>query len=233
MVTQQNNHSASCPTCEFTRGVPGNPRFCPDGTMICITCNSKWRDLTKATGSEEIPNVSSNQYSQQPDYLLPASAISQPSLTKISGSSKKYQPAASSYFKSASLYLTGLGTIVILITVLVYQIFPLTNSSQRAKTSTNQLALDNIKVENIRYSNTPIWIISARISNHSENTLPVPPILMSSGEKGTSGYFGWTYKPALQKLAPGSNLIIRSSMRKPVGSSKKVKLEFIGNLDSG
>ena len=61
MVTQNNNHPPSCPTCEFAHGKPGSPHLCTDGTMICKTCNSKWRELAESVDSGEIPKNSSKK----------------------------------------------------------------------------------------------------------------------------------------------------------------------------
>ena len=88
------------------------------------------------------------------------------------------------------------------------------------------LTIDDITIENIENRDTPVWIISAIISNATSNPLAIPPIVMSAGRKGSSGYFDWTYKPALQKIAPGSKLTIRTAIRKPVGIHKDIRLEF-------
>ncbi len=234
MVTQNNNHPSSCPTCEFTHGKPGNPHLCANGTMFCNVCNSKWRELAGNTDSGKIPKKLPGKCLNQSLGSLPLPALSQPSSDTVPQPLASHQSVAWSYSDSPTLLMAGIGAVLFLATLLVYQFYPLPESKPLAKNALTQLTLDNIKTENVKNSNIRVWIISARISNHSAHSLPVPPILMSSGTKGSSGYFDWTVKPALQKLAPGSNLIIRASVRKPAGSGQKVELEFIGGiLNSG
>ncbi len=209
-------HSPSCPNCEFTKGNCGKPSPCGDGTMICATCNTRWRDIAHLPKSEFTPQKTGKR---KITISLP-SAISANNTRPLS-------------LRSAGLYAVlavFLGSSI----VFSYNFYQRNFNIKSDNTAPGELILGQISVKNIQNINTPVWVISGTVSNNSTNILNVPSILMSSGTKGSSGYFTWTYHPALQILSPGSNFRFRTSVRKPLGNSGGIELKFIrGNLESG
>ena len=246
-------HIATCPTCEFERGHAGQPQVCDDGTMICKTCNSKWRELGGVTRRPKAPAVDSSYHSagstksDQQNSSFKASAISMPVDRDQSTGSKTARRvlrlgiptvAAAAMTWSLFAFLPGFDN---------YLSKMFSPNDQNSAIAGDRLILVDVKVENFENSRADIWVISAKISNPSPNFLRVPAILMRSGVKGSSGYITRTYQPALQMLAPGGNLKIRTSVQKPTtstsnGSSRQndrtlkngIVLEFVGtNLNSG
>ncbi len=95
-------------------------------------------------------------------------------------------------------------------------------------TNAEPLSIGDIIVKNIARTNGKILVVSGEVHNNSLNRLPVPPLLMYWGHKGSSGYIERTYYPALQYLAPGASFKFQTSIGKPVGGAKSVKLKFAG-----
>lgn len=88
------------------------------------------------------------------------------------------------------------------------------------------LAISGVSIESFTNSNQPVWIITGKVNNNSPHALHIPPIKIFSLEKGSSGYFTWTYRSALQKLAPGASFRFRTAIRKPAGISSDIQLKF-------
>jgi hypothetical protein len=228
-------HGISCPTCDYKYGLAGQPRMNANGSMTCKVCNSQWRELNG-------PNIDHSEVriSSQPDLICESSIrstsniLSSDFMQKRPGFSLGFWPGSSPAF-SLSFVSISVGIIITLLvatTVWRSQELPSKYSTQLDKF--NALILDNIKVEQRINNHARFWEITARVSNHSAHSINVPSIVMKSGVKGSSGYFDRTYRPALQKLAPGSNLIIRTSVHQPKGSNKDIQLEFAsGHPESG
>ena len=230
MAIFKNNHPISCPSCDFTRGETGSPQICGDGTMVCRNCHSKWREL----GNSRTPAAATS-------YLpTPLNAISNP-----------FQPTASPAREIPRLpasicLLTSMAVLLICMAWMGYHSY-FASYNNRVQTTkpdhsrfTHQLTLDIINIEDIGNWDTAVWVISAKISNLSSQTLHVPAIQMRAGTKGSGGYLDHIYQPALQSLAPGANLKIRTAVHKPnPGASifapeNRLKLEFVSpNLNSG
>ncbi|MCF6320444.1 MAG: hypothetical protein L3J32_01580 [Rhizobiaceae bacterium] len=216
MKSSSQPHQQSCPNCEFTDGNPGKPHSCDDGSMVCAKCNTRWRNIAKTARQQSTPLKTG--YSADP--------ISLPSA--ISANIER-TPSR----RSAAL-IAGAAVFLGILAVPVFTFFQSSHFTQSDKIVRNELTLGEISIENIQNSNTPVWVISGLVSNNSANLLNVPSILMRAGTKGSSGYFTWTYHPALQILAPGSNFRFRTSVRKPLGNAEGIELEFIrSNLESG
>lgn len=252
---------ASCPTCEFERGQVGQPQVRDDGTMICKTCNAKWRELGGVTRRPKAPAAECSNHRAEASNLerknaaFNASAISMPTRTPATMPSDKAGATSGNTARYAlSLAIPTLAAAAI--TWSVFAFLPgldnylpkmFNSNDQNSAIADGQLILADVKVENLGNSRTDIWVISAKISNPSPNFLRVPAILMHAGVKGSSGYIARTYQPALQMLAPGANLKIRTSVQKPATSTRNgsprqndrnlkngIVLEFVGtSLNSG
>lgn len=90
----------------------------------------------------------------------------------------------------------------------------------------DNLAISGVSIESFTNSNQPVWIITGKVNNNSPHALRIPPLKIFSLEKGSSGYFTWTYRSALQKLAPGASFRFRTAIRKPAGISNDIQLKF-------
>ncbi len=226
MINQNEVPVISCPTCEYRNGHAGQPVSHATGSLTCNICNSKWRDLNNIqdTCGEQ------KNYSQQ--FVEQAEPAHTPNIYDLGQLSSDHNIRHRSRYSAISVVISC--TLIILATGYSYQVLQSNHSFRLEKIQAIPLALDNIKIETHSNNQVPFWMITARITNQTVHTVTVPPILMKSGTKGSSGYFDWTYRPALQKLAPGTNLIIRSSIHKPVGSSRNIKMEFAdNNFESG
>ena len=216
----------SCPTCEYRRGHTGQPVSQANGTMICNICDSKWRNLNRIQDIGEEFKTHPQQF-ENPVALIQTSNIDNLGQLKP-GHNNRHR----SCYSAISIAISC--ALVVLAVANGDQILNSNDYSHQAKVQNTPLTLDNIKIEGRSNNQAPFWIVTARITNNTLHSVAVPPILMRSGNKGSSGYFDWTYRPALQKLAPGTNLIIRSSIHKPAGSSKNIEIEFAdNNLKSG
>jgi len=226
MINDNEAPVISCPTCEYRYGHGGQAVSHAKGLLTCNVCNSKWRDLNNSqyTGGK------SKRHGQP--FMAQAAPADVRDINDLGQLKPDHQIRHRSGFCALSVAISC--ALIILVVVGGYQILVWDDFSRQAKIQTSALTLDNIKVENRSNNQLPFWTITARITNKTVHSVTVPPILMKSGNKGSSGYFGWTYTPALQKLAPGTNLIIRSSIHKPFGSSKIIEMEFAdNNLKSG
>ena len=211
----------ACPTCEYQHGHVGQCVAQPDGLLTCNICKSNWRDLNKFlnTDGESItrsqPFITHSALAGAMDCLNP----------------RPLKPADNTRVRSGIWALSTVlfGVLIILLAGGGYRGLVSGNFSGQAKIQSSALILENIKVEDHNNNQAAFWVITARISNKSVHTVTVPTVLMRSGNKGSSGYFGWSYTPALQKLSPGTNLIIRTSIHKPFGSSKNIEMEFADN----
>ena len=215
----------TCPTCDYLHGKPGQPAYHPNGSMTCNICNSQWREINGTR--------SSSQQNSAPGAISPSSVVDismQAGPMQPWPKQRRFIPKNSGIqLSTTTLSAVIFCTILVWVAVLAYQKLPSGNSAQLVKSSFSSLMLDNVKVETHKNNHAGFWTVTARITNRSANSITLPPILMMSGTKGSSGYFSRTYTPALQKLAPGTNLIIRTSIHRPFGSSRNIQLKFAAN----
>jgi hypothetical protein len=226
MINQNEMPVISCPTCEYRYGHAGQPVSHANGPLTCNICNSRWRDLNNIQNTGGEPKTHSQQFIEQ------AALAHTPNIYDLGQLKSDHNIRHRSHFSTISVVISC--ALIILVVGGSYSVLVSSDFFRQAKIQTSSLTLDNIKVEDHRNNQVPFWVITARIINKTAHSVTVPPILMRSGNKGSSGYFGWMYRPALQKLAPGTNLIIRTSIHKPFGSSKNIEMEFAdNNLKSG
>jgi len=214
MNTSATHHSNSCPNCQYLHGTTGRPRIAADGALICKCCNTRWREIGNRNTAGADPRISK------------VSAFSTPIAISTPRTNPKNRPLTRPW--------NVVGSLVVVLFGLAYIAILPTGAKQQLLKVPDQLVLRNISVENLQNTNTPIWVISGRVTNYSSNHLRVPAISMRSGLKGSSGYVDRIYHPALQNLAPGASFSFRTSIRKPVGNTGGIKLEFIrANQNSG
>ena len=201
----QSSKTPTCPNCEFLRRSYGHVKFNDDGTMVCLDCNTLWREISTF---QSIPSntVSKNQ-------RTPKQTAHQAGLGIFSTQSKR-----NSFTKMAAL----LSFATIIIASLIF----FTNSFQPNSEKIPDLELADISIENLTNQNRLLWLVSGTVANNSNHPIHIPAIEMHVGVKGSSGYFAWTYNPALQILDAGASFKFRTSIHKPVGSANNIVLEF-------
>ena len=220
----------SCPTCEFTHGHGGKPQICTDGTLYCHSCQSTWRELTNKS-STQVTNTGASDTDISTD--ASQNSVSAFCVPDFAGKlhPKHSGPHSGSVAYKYCVAILAVFGVFFMIMAVASVIFDQPNGGNlNASMGSDELVLGNIKIENRRNRNASILVISANIYNPTPNFLRIPLIQMSSGTKGSSGYFNRTYQPALQNLAPGANLKIRTTVGKPAQSANDVKLEFVGSI---
>ncbi|MCP4183184.1 MAG: hypothetical protein GY761_07685 [Hyphomicrobiales bacterium] len=226
MIKQNEVPVVSCPACEFMHGHAGQPVSHANGSLTCNICDSKWRNLNSIQDTNGEPKAYSQQFLEQVTFAHT------PNIDDMGQSKSDHKIKHRSVYSAIPVIISC--ALIILATGYSYQVLQSNTSVRQEKIQTTPLTLDNIKIEDKWNNQASFWTITARITNNTIHSVTVPPVQMRSGSKGSSGYFGWTYRPALQKLSPGSNLTIRTSIHKPVGSSKNIEMEFAdNNLKSG
>ncbi len=111
-------------------------------------------------------------------------------------------------------------------TIIIASFIFFTNSFQSNSENIPDLELANISVESLTNQNHLLWLVSGTVANNSRHPIHIPAIEMQVGKKGSSGYFAWTYNPALQILDAGASFKFRTSMHKPLGSVDDLVLKF-------
>ena len=197
----QSTKTPTCPNCEYLRRSNDQVKFNDDGTMVCLDCNTLWREISSAQLAPKIDISKKNQADHQSGLGI---------FPSMAGTNSSIKIAA---------FLTFTAIIVASFTFF-------TNSFQSGPTKSPDLELANISVENLTNQNRLLWLVSGTVANNSNHPIHIPAIEMQVGEKGSSGYFTWTYNPALQILDAGASFKFRTSMNKPVGSADNLVLEF-------
>lgn len=221
MINQNEVPITSCPTCEYKHGHSGQPVSHANGSMTCNICSSKWRNLNN------IQDAGGDIKSYSQKFMEQVALADAPDIRDLVHFKPDHNIRHRPRFSAKSVVISC--ALIFLSTGYSYHVLRSNNTARQVKIQTTPLTLDNIKIEDHRNNQVPFWIITARITNKTVHSVAVPSIRMQSGNKGSSGYFGWTYRPALQKLAPGTNLIIRTSIHKPVGSSRNIEMKFADN----
>ena len=201
----QSIKSPTCPNCEYLRRSKDQVKFNDDGTMVCLDCNTLWREISTL---QSIPSntVSKNQNT-------PKQTVHQAGLGIFSTHSERNS-------------LTKMAAFLSFATIIIAGLIFFTNSTQPNAKKTPDLELANISIENLTNQNRLLWLVSGTVANNSNHPIHIPAIEMQVGVKGSSGYFAWTYNPALQILDAGASFKFRTSMNKPVGSADSLVLEF-------
>ena len=207
-------HSQSCPNCAFLHNDAGNSQARTDDLMVCLQCNTKWREIIKPASISSSYSPIHNK-SLHTNINLKLNAVTMPSAL---------QTQASSF---AAKY-------IILATVFVFTAFSFffsrayfQNTPLAQEPTPPALEIAEISINNLHNAQLQHWRISGKVFNNSNNYLHIPPIRMQADNKGSGGYFNFTYKPALQTLAPGASFRFRISVHKPVGSADNIVLKFV------
>ncbi len=210
MTLSSNKSPPACPTCAFNRVPSGSISRNIDGSLVCGTCNTKWREINNnnvqtAPGSANI--------------FQPA----QPSTDAVSIPDPHHYKSGAMAWKVAGVACL---TFVIFVSLAILN----QNQLKLPSTRSSALALADISIKSLNQRGRRIWSISAIVKNTTNNRLVIPALIFQAGKQGSSGYLKWKYQPAMQSLAPGTDFRFRTFVARPVGSPKFVRLKFANQI---
>lgn len=183
-----------CPVCEFERGAPGRP-FPRGDAFTCLDCGNIWKSI----GSMQVfqPETAKSEEDCPLQYALRKQSVSQSASMMKASARQSYR----SFSSLLVAMVAGVGAIFVLLSSNSYNVRKI-----------DQLAISELRFEELIRQSGKVVRVTGRISNETDTSHSIPRMEIVLKKSVDQDLAKWHYQTGSENLEPGETRLFSSSV---------------------